>query len=106
MANRTASTTPTSLTTKAHQVTVKVPSSKGRAKALAAIVKPSTTGAGYQAFDIEWPQEYATLCCIGAVKITTNASGSFTIGTTALGAANTTATFYNVANDYGVSIPI
>lgn len=65
----------------------------------------SATGASYLPGAFEWPQEEAGFAIIGAVKITTNASGAFTIGTTALGAANTTATFYNVANDLGVSVP-
>lgn len=65
----------------------------------------SATAASYTPGAFEWPQEDKGFACIGAIKITTNASGAFTVGTTALGAANTTATFYNAGDDYGVAIP-
>lgn len=65
----------------------------------------NSTAAGYAAGGFEWPQDEAAYACIGAIRIATNASGAFTIGTTALGAANTTAVFHNVGGDYGVSIP-
>lgn len=68
-------------------------------------VRANSTAAGYTAGGVEWPQEDKGFACIGAIKITTNASGAFTLGTTAFGAANTTVTYYNVASDYGVAIP-
>lgn len=71
-----------------------------------AIVKVNVTAAsGYVAGAFEHPPEEAGFVCVGAVKITTTAAGTFTIGTTALGAANTTAVFHNFATDMGVSVP-
>lgn len=67
-------------------------------------IVPSSTGAGYVKTAFEWPAETPLYACIGAILITTNASGAFTFGTTALGATNTTAVFYNTAGDYGVPI--
>lgn len=68
-------------------------------------VRANSTAAAYVPGAVEWPQEDTGFACIGAIKVTTNASGAFTLGTTAFGAANTTATFYNVGGDYGVAIP-
>lgn len=68
-------------------------------------VGTSATASGYQAGAFEWPQDDSAYACIGAIKVTTNASGVFTVGTTAFGAANTTVTYYNVMDDYGVAIP-
>ncbi len=68
-------------------------------------VGSSSTAAGYQAGAFEWPQEDKGFACIGAIKVTTNATGAFTVGTTAFGAANTTVTYYNAGDDYGVAIP-
>lgn len=67
-------------------------------------VRNSATHAQYVPGAFGMPGEEAGYTLIGAVKITTNASGAFTIGTTAMGAANTTATFYNFGLDYGVPI--
>jgi len=65
----------------------------------------SSTGAGYNPSAYEWPTESNGFAIIGAIKVATNASGSFTAATTSLAAANQTVTFYNVAEDYGVAIP-
>lgn len=46
---------------------------------------------------LHWPQPTAGNCPIGAVKITTASSATFTPGTTALDAANVTATYYDFA---------
>jgi hypothetical protein len=66
----------------------------------------SASAANYQASAVEWPLEEDGRACIGAVKVATNASGAFIPGTTSFGAANQTVTFYNVAGDYGVPIPV
>ena len=66
----------------------------------------SATAPGYTPGAIEWPQETPGYAIIGAVKIATNASGAFTPGTTSLGAANQTVTYYNVTQDLGVCIPV
>ncbi len=63
------------------------------------------TGAGYTGGAVEWPQETKGMAVIGGIKIETNGSGAFTAGTTGLGAANQTVTFYNVGADYGVALP-
>jgi len=68
-------------------------------------VRANTTSQSYVPGAFQWPDDIAGFACIGAVKIATNASGAFTIGTTALGAANVTSTFYNAAVDYGKPIP-
>ncbi len=65
----------------------------------------SGTAAGYTPGAYEWPLESNGYAMFGAVKIATNAAGAFTPGTTSLGAANQTVTFYNCAADYGVAIP-
>lgn len=66
----------------------------------------SATAANYQASALEWPLEESGTACIGAIKVATNASGAFIPATTSLGAANQTVTYYNVAGDYGVPIPV
>ena len=47
---------------------------------------------------LQWPQPTANTCPIGAVKITLASTGAFTAGTTALDAANVTATYYDLFN--------
>jgi len=66
----------------------------------------SSTAANYQASAYEWPLEEPNAAIFGAIKVATNASGAFTPGTTSFGAANQTVTYYNVAGDYGVPIPV
>lgn len=46
---------------------------------------------------LQWPEVPANKCPIGAVKITLASTGTFTAGTTALDAANVTATYYNLS---------
>jgi hypothetical protein len=46
---------------------------------------------------LAWPALPAGKCAIGAVKMTTASTGNFTAGTTALDAANCTATYYDLA---------
>lgn len=67
-------------------------------------VKTHSTGAGYVPGAFEWPGDSDTLCCIGAIKVATNASGAFTATATDLSAANQTVTYFDVALDYGVPI--
>lgn len=66
----------------------------------------SSAAANYQAGAVEWPLEEEGRALIGAIKVATNAAGAFIPGTTSLGAANQTVTYYNVAGDYGVPIPV
>lgn len=68
-------------------------------------VQPAAAAAGYRAGGWDWPGDRDGKACIGAVRISCNASGAFTPGTTALNAANQTATYYNVAGDLGVPVP-
>lgn len=66
---------------------------------------PSLTGAGYKVGVFEAPPERAGYAILGAIKIATNASGAYTPGTTSLGAANQTVTYYDLGPDLGVAIP-
>jgi hypothetical protein len=45
---------------------------------------------------LQWPELPAALCPIGAVKMTTASTATFLAGTTALDAANCTATYYDL----------
>lgn len=56
---------------------------------------------GYRAGAFEWPSEVEGLACIGALVVDTRNAATFTAGSTDLGAADVTDTFYNVALDYG-----
>jgi len=47
---------------------------------------------------LQWPTPDSTTCVIGAVKIQTASTANFTPGTTALDAANITATYYNLCS--------
>lgn len=51
---------------------------------------------------VEWPQPDEDRCAIGGYKIATNASTTFTNGTTDHGAAGITDTYY----DFGVGLPL
>ncbi len=44
---------------------------------------------------LQWPRPAANKCPVGAVKITLASTATFTAGTTALDAANVTATYYD-----------
>lgn len=66
---------------------------------------PATTEQEYMARAIEWPQ-VADKACIGAMKIQTNNSATFTPASTDLAATDVVDTFYNVADDYGVPVTI
>lgn len=66
----------------------------------------SSTAANYQASAVEWPLEENNFAVIGAIKVATNAAGAMVPGTTLFSAANQTVTYYNVAEDYGVAIPV
>lgn len=46
---------------------------------------------------LQWPDVPADKCPVGAVKITLASTATFTAGTTALDAANVTATYYDFA---------
>lgn len=45
---------------------------------------------------LQWPEVPASKCAVGAVKITLASTATFTPGTTALDAANVTATYYDL----------
>ena len=66
---------------------------------------PATTEQDYVSRAIDWPS-LADNACIGAMKIQTNNSATFTAGSTDLGATDVVDTFYNVADDYGVPVTI
>lgn len=65
----------------------------------------ATTETGYVARAIDWPQ-VADKACIGALKIQTNNSATFTPASVDLGATDVVDTFYDVADDYGVPVTI
>ena len=46
---------------------------------------------------LQWPKPSASVCVVGAVKITLASTATFTPGTTALDASNVTATYYNLS---------
>jgi hypothetical protein len=47
---------------------------------------------------LQWPEYPSSKCVVGAVKITLASTATFTPGTTALDAANVTATYYDLFN--------
>lgn len=78
--------------------------SAGTVTALQSAIKVASTATAtaYEAGAFGWP-ELADVACIGAIKVQTAAT-TFTAGSTDLGAASVTDTYYNVAFDYGKSI--
>lgn len=77
--------------------------SAGTVTALQSDIKTASTGTGYEAGAFPWPDR-ADNAVIGAIKVQTAAT-TFTAGTTDLGAASVTDTYYDVANDYGKGVP-
>ncbi len=74
----------------------------GTVTALQSDIKTASTGSGYEPGAFGWPDR-ADVACIGAIKVQTAAT-TFTAGSTDLGAANVTDTYYDVALDYGKPI--
>lgn len=70
----------------------------------AVVVGPG--GGGYTPGGAEWPQEDKGYAVLGAIRVVTGAAGAFVPGTTGLGAANQTVTYYNAGPDLGVGIPL
>lgn len=74
----------------------------GTVTALQSDIKTASTGSGYRPGAFEWPDR-ESVACIGAIKVQT-ASTTFTAGSTDLGAASVTDTYYDVAFNYGKPI--
>lgn len=67
------------------------------------IVPNATAASGYVKTAFEWPHS-STLACIGALRVVTNNSATFTPGSTDLAATDVVDTFYDVALDYSQPI--
>ena len=67
-------------------------------------VKDAATAQTYQAGAFEWPAEEDNYAVLGAIKVVTSASGTFTATSTDLSASGVTATYFNSNGDYGVPI--
>lgn len=74
----------------------------GTLTALQSDIKTASTGSGYEAGAFGWPDR-SDVACIGAIKVQTAAT-TFTAGSTDLGAASVTDTYFDVAIDYGKPI--
>jgi hypothetical protein len=74
----------------------------GTVTALQSEIKPASTAAAYEPGAFGWPDR-ELVACIGAIRVQTGAT-TFTAGSTDLGAASVTDTYFNVAVDYGKPI--
>jgi hypothetical protein len=73
----------------------------GTVTLLQSSVKTASTGSGYVPGAFEWPGDIDGFACIGALRVTTGAAGTFTPGATDLSAAGVTGQYHDVAVDYG-----
>lgn len=67
-------------------------------------IKTASTGNGYVPGALEWPGDIDGFACIGAIRVTTGAAGTFTPGGTDLSAAGVTGQYHDVAMDYSKPI--
>lgn len=69
----------------------------GTASIIAGLVSENVDGTTYNLSASLMPPIPVTLCCVGALKIVTDATHTFTPGTTLNDAAGITATYYNLS---------
>lgn len=67
-------------------------------------VRDAATAQTYVPGAFEWPAEEDGYAVLGAIKVVTSASGTFTATSTDLSASGVTGTYFNAINDYGVPI--